>query len=70
MSLKKNILISAHGNSLRALCKNIFNISEKNIINFEIPTGNPMLIRFEDNLVIKDYKYLDNTRAKKILNNV
>jgi len=66
ISLKKNILISAHGNSLRALCKKIFNISEKNITNFEIPTGNPMLIRFGNNLEITDYKYLDNTRAKKI----
>jgi len=67
---KKNILISAHGNSLRALCKKIFNISEKNITKFEIPTGNPMLIRFEDNLKITDYKYLDNVRAKKILHGV
>ena len=68
--LKKNILISAHGNSLRALCKKLFNISEKNIANFEIPTGNPLLIRFKNNLEIKDCKYLDNTRAKKILHNI
>jgi len=66
ISSKKNILISAHGNSLRALCKKIFNISEKNIINLEIPTGNPLLIQFENNLKIKDYKYLDSRRAKKI----
>tara|TARA_Y100000590_G_scaffold427518_1_gene537776 strand:- start:563 stop:1276 length:714 start_codon:yes stop_codon:yes gene_type:complete len=64
---KKNILISAHGNSLRALCKNIFLISTKNIINFEIPTGNPLLIRFENDLKVKEYKYLDTKRAKKIL---
>jgi 2,3-bisphosphoglycerate-dependent phosphoglycerate mutase len=70
ISLKKNILISAHGNSLRALCKKLFNISEKNIINFEIPTGNPLLIQFENNLEIKNYKYLDNKRAKKILFNI
>jgi len=68
--LKKNILISAHGNSLRALCKKLFNISEKNIVNFEIPTGNPLLIRFKNNLEIEDCKYLDKTRAKKILHNV
>ena len=67
---KKNILISAHGNSLRALCKKIFNISEKNIINFEIPTGNPLLIQFENKLKIKDFKYLDSKRAKKILFNI
>ena len=70
MLSKKNILISAHGNSLRALCKKLFNISEKNIINFEIPTGNPLLIQFENNLKIKKYKYLDDKRAKKILFNI
>jgi len=67
---KKNVLISAHGNSLRALCKKLFNVSEKNIINFEIPTGNPLLIQFKNNLEIKDFKYLDNNRAKKILYNI
>jgi len=68
--LKKNVLVSAHGNSLRALCKKIFNISNKKIIDLEIPTGNPLLISFEDNLKMKEYKYLDNKRAKKILFNV
>ncbi len=70
ISSKKNILISAHGNSLRALCKKLFYISKEKIINFEIPTGNPLLIRFEDNLKVKDCKYLDAKRAKKILFNI
>ena len=35
----KNVLISAHGNSLRALCKYLFNISDTNINELEIPTG-------------------------------
>ena len=68
--LKKNILVSAHGNSLRALCKKILNISKEKIIGFEIPTGNPLLIVFDENLKIKECKYLDNKRAKKILLNV
>ena len=67
---KINILIAAHGNSLRALCKKILNISERNIVNFEIPTGNPLLIIFEKNLEVKKYKYLDSKRAKNILFNV
>ena len=67
---KKNILISAHGNSLRALCKKIFNISKKRIVDFEINTGNPLLIIFDQNLKLKNYKYLDSKRAKKILFNV
>ena len=67
---KKNILISAHGNSLRALCKKIFNISDKKIIDFEIPTGNPLLISFAKETNLKEYKYLDTKRARKILFNV
>jgi len=66
----KNILISAHGNSLRALCKNLLNISDKKIIDFEIPTANPLLIIFGKNLKVKEYKYLDDKRAKNILFNV
>ena len=67
---KKNILIVFHGNSCRALLMKIFNISEKKIIDFEVPTGNPLLIKFEDNLKVSNYKYLDSKRAKKILFNV
>lgn len=70
ISSKKNILIVFHGNSCRALLKKIFNISEKKIVEFEIPTGNPLLIRFDDKSKIKDYKYLDANRAGKILFNV
>jgi len=66
----KNILIVFHGNSCRALLMEILNISKKKIINFEIPTGNPLLIRFKKNLDVKDYKYLDVKRSKKILFNV
>ena len=67
---KKNILVVFHGNSCRSLLKKIFNISNEKIIKFEIPTGNPLLIRFEENLKVKEYKYLDDSRAKKILFNV
>ena len=67
LSSNKNILISAHGNSLRALCKKLLNISNKKIVDFEIPTGNPLLITFSENLEVKKYKYLDSNRAKNIL---
>ena len=67
---KKNILIVFHGNSCRALLMKIFNISKEKIIEFEIPTGNPLLIRFEKDLKVKDYKYLNSARAKKILFNI
>ena len=67
---KKNILVVFHGNSCRALLMEILNISQKKIIELEIPTGNPLLITFENNLKVKEYKYLDSDRSKKILFNV
>ena len=67
---KKNIIIVFHGNSCRALLMKIFNISVKKITEFEIPTGNPLIIRFENNLKIKDFKYLDQKRAKEIISNI
>ena len=65
----KNVLISAHGNSLRALCKYLFKISDQKINELEIPTGNPLIIDFDNNLEIKEYYYLDETRAKTIIFN-
>ena len=62
----KNILIVFHGNSCRALLKNILNISKEKIVDLEIPTANPLLIRLENNMNVKNYKYLDTKRAKKI----
>jgi len=69
ISSKKNVLIVFHGNSCRALLMEIFNISKKKIVDLELPTGNPLLIKFSDNLKIEDYKYLDTKRAKKIIFN-
>ena len=65
----KNIVIAAHGNSLRALCKKLFNISDKKINELEIPTGNPLVVEFDQNLEIKDIQYLDKTREKTIIIN-
>jgi len=70
ISSKKNILIVFHGNSIRALLMKIFNISKQKIDGFEIPTGNPLIIEFDDKIKVKKYKYLDEKRAKKILFNV
>ena len=63
-------MICAHGNSLRALCKKLLHISDKKIIKFEIPTGNPLLINFGKNLEVKRYKYLNDKKVKNILFNV
>jgi len=65
----KNIIIAAHGNSLRALCKKLFNISDQKINELEIPTGNPLLVEFNQTLEIKDIQYLDESRKKLIITN-
>ena len=44
----KNILVSAHGNSLRALVKLIENISENDIVKLEIATGQPIIYKYQD----------------------
>ena len=64
---KNNILISAHGNSIRALCKYLFNLSNNQISKLEIPTGNPLLINLDNENKIISFKYLDNVRAKDLL---
>ena len=69
LSAKKNILLSAHGNSLRALCKYLLNISDIKINELEIPTGNPLIIDFDDQMEINKYYYLDKARAKNIIFN-
>ena len=66
ISAQKNILIVFHGNSCRSLIKKLFNISNEKIIELEVPTGNPLLIKFKG-LDVKEYRYLDNKRARKII---
>jgi len=66
-SKDNNILISAHGNSIRALCKYLFNLDENQISKLEIPTGNPMVINFNAHNEINTCKYLDQERAKDLV---
>ncbi len=65
----KNIILSAHGNSIRALGKKIFNISDKSINLLEIPTGNPLVIDFDNSGKVSSAKYLDESRKKEIISN-
>ena len=63
----KNILISAHGNSLRAICKYLFKLDKDKITKLEIPTGNPLFISFNDKNKITKCHYLDLERAKDLI---
>jgi 2,3-bisphosphoglycerate-dependent phosphoglycerate mutase len=58
LKLEKNILIVAHGNSLRALVMYLENINQQNIMNLNIPTGIPKEYILDKNLEILDSKYL------------
>ena len=54
----KNVIVAAHGNSLRALTKYIEHISDEDIVNLEIPTGQPIVYDMDDKLNIVDKKEL------------
>lgn len=59
----ENVIIAAHGNSLRAIVKHLFNVSDEAITGVEIPTGNPLLIDLTDDLKVASARYLDEARA-------
>lgn len=49
----KNVLISAHGNSLRSIVMFIENLSEEEILKYEIPTGVPLFYNFDGENIVK-----------------
>ena len=55
----KKVLISAHGNSLRALVKYLDQLSDEEIVGFEIPTGKPILYKLDENLKPISREFLD-----------
>lgn len=52
------VLISAHGNSLRALVKHLSNISDEDITGLEIPTGQPIIYDFDEGHPVGERAYL------------
>jgi 2,3-bisphosphoglycerate-dependent phosphoglycerate mutase len=54
----RRVLISAHGNSLRALVKHLSEIPDDEITSLEIPTGRPIVYRLDDDLRPTDRYYL------------
>ena len=54
----KTVLISAHGNSLRALVKHLSGISDADITGLEIPTGQPIVYELNDDLSARERYYL------------
>jgi 2,3-bisphosphoglycerate-dependent phosphoglycerate mutase len=60
------VLVAAHGNSLRAIVKHLFKVSDAEIPGVEIPTGNPLEIVLDDHLQPISGRYLDEARAEPL----
>jgi 2,3-bisphosphoglycerate-dependent phosphoglycerate mutase len=62
----QNVIVSAHGNSLRAIVKHLFELDETQIMDVEIPTGNPLVIELSEALMPLSARYLDAERAQAL----
>lgn len=58
----KNVIIVAHGNSLRGLIKYLDNLSNDEVIKLEIDTGRPICYELDDNLKPIKHYYIDETK--------
>ncbi|MFX1410044.1 MAG: 2,3-diphosphoglycerate-dependent phosphoglycerate mutase, partial [Promethearchaeota archaeon] len=61
----KKVLISAHGNSLRALVKYLDNVPEEEIVSLNIPTGIPLIYKLDDDLKPIKHYYLGEAEKVK-----
>lgn len=62
----EHLLVAAHGNSLRAIVKLLFKVSDESIVGVEIPTGNPLVIELDGALKPTSARYLDAARAQAL----
>jgi len=62
----KRVLVAAHGNTIRALVKYLDNVSEKDIVGLNIPTGIPLVYELNDSLQpVRNYYLGDQEKARK-----
>ena len=62
------ILVTAHGNSLRGIIKYVRNIPDEDIVHLNLPTAVPYVLEFDDNLnLVKDYFLGDPEEIKKLM---
>jgi len=68
---QKEVLVAAHGNSLRGIVKHLKNISNEDIIALNLPTGIPYVFEFDDNMnLLKDYFLGDPEVINKLMKEV
>ena len=61
----KTVLVTAHGNSLRALYKYLNNVSREDILELNIPTGIPLLFELDEQLAVRSFRYLGDPEAAR-----
>ena len=61
----KKVVVVAHGNSLRAIVKNLAGMSEEEILAYNIPTACPLVFEFDENMTpLSNYYLLDEAELK------
>lgn len=65
LAVGQTLLVTAHGNSLRALYKYLLDVPEDEITEVNIPTGIPLLFELDDALKVSSYRYLGDPEAAK-----
>lgn len=71
LKIHDQLLVAAHGNSLRAVIKHVKGISDADIVNLNLPTGIPYVFEFDDDLNFqKDYFLGDPETIKKLMEEV
>ncbi|MEI7663941.1 MAG: 2,3-bisphosphoglycerate-dependent phosphoglycerate mutase, partial [Bacteroidota bacterium] len=67
----KEVIVAAHGNSLRGIVKYLKNISDQDIIGINIPTGIPYVFEFDDQMNLQKDYFLGNPEdIKKLMDEV
>ena len=61
----KQVIVAAHGNSLRSLVKYLENISDDDIVSLNIPTGVPLVYELDENFKVLNKQYLGDQEAIK-----
>jgi 2,3-bisphosphoglycerate-dependent phosphoglycerate mutase len=59
----ETVLVAAHGNSIRGIIKHLSNIGDDEIVGVEIPTGQPLIYKLNDDLTVRDNYYLNERVA-------
>jgi 2,3-bisphosphoglycerate-dependent phosphoglycerate mutase len=59
----QRLIVAAHGNSIRAILKHLLDVADDDIPGLEVPTGNPLVLDFDQHLTVTAARYLDPGQA-------